>query len=200
MAVQGTVVAGVPVNLAFPNYMITYNFAGAPSEMNWVSADGSEAGIAPFVRMPYSPIWNAAPESLFDRIETYCGPGSFTPYKFVLDVRGTIFVNTNTFPAYATAEKQFVRIVFYAGVLGTAVFDAARQQISAAGFAKYTFTGAYSFTRYRYGIDVPNPGFYVYSFDDLSEPPNPPPAGFTHGGSIDIMMGGGIGAAWDGPF
>jgi len=200
MAVQGSVVAGVPVNIALPNYMITYNFGGAPAEMNWVSADGSEAGIAPFIRVPGGQIWSAAPETIFNYIERFCGAGSFTPYKFVLDVRGTIFVNTNTFPAYATADKQFIKIVFTCGVLGTAAFEAARTNISAAGIARYSISDSISFTRYNHGIDVPNPDSYVYSFDDLSEPPSPPPDDFTHGGSIQIVFGGGIGGAWDGPF
>jgi len=200
MAVQGSVVPGIPVNIAFPNYTITYNFGGAPAVMTWVSPDGSEAGIAPFIRLPGSPIWSRAPETIFDYIERFLGAGSHVPYKFVLDVRGEIYVNTNTFPAYATADKQFIRIVFSCGVLGVVSFSAARTNISAAGFAKYSINSDKTFTPYNHGIDVPEPGSYTYAFDDLSEPPNPPPPDFTHSGSIEITFAGGIGAAWDGPF
>lgn len=200
MAVQGSVVAGIPLNIAFPNYTIAYNFGNAPSSMTWVSPDGSEAGIAPFIRMPYAPLWSRAPETIFDYIERFCGAGSFVPYKFVLDVQGTIFVNTNTFPAYATADKQFIKIVFTCGVLGTAEFVAARLNINAAGIARYSVNDDITFTRYNYGIDVPGPGDYEYSFDDLSEPPPGPPDDFRHSGSIRITFAGGMGGAWDGPF
>lgn len=199
MAVQGSVVAGIPINLAFPNYSIRYNFGGAPAEMNWASADGSEAGIAPFVKMPDAPLWSRAPETILNYIEMFCGTGSHTPYRFVLDASGVVFVNTNEFPAYATADKQFIRIVFSCGVLGILVCEAQRTNISASGIARYIFSDDISFTRYNHGEDV-FPGLFQYSFDDLTEPPNPPPAGFTHGGSIVITLGGGIGAAWDNAF
>jgi hypothetical protein len=199
MAVQGSVVPGIPVNLAFPNYAIRYNFVGAPDIMTWASEDGSEAGIAPFVRMPDAPIWSRAPETILNYIERFCDVGSFTPYKFVLDASGVIFVDTNTFPAYATADKQFVRIVFSCGVLGVLVCEAQRTNISGAGIARYIFSDDISFTRYNHGIDIV-PDSFTYAFDDLSEPPSPPPAGFTHGGSIVITLGGGIGGAWDNAF
>lgn len=194
MAVQGSVVAGIPINLAFPNYSITYNFGGAPALMTWASADGSEAGIAPFTRVPGGPLWSRAPETILNYIERFCGPGSSTPYRFVFEANGQIFVNTNTFPAYATAEKQFIKILFTCGVLGNAVFQAQRTNISGAGFARYIFAEYISFTPYNHGEDVPHDTFQ-YSFDDPSD--SPPPDDFVHGGSIRITLGGGIGAAWD---
>jgi len=199
MAAQVSVVPGIPVSIAFPNYSIRYNFVGAPDLMTWASEDGSEAEIAPFVRMPDAPIWSRAPETILDYIERFCGTGSNTPYRFVFDASGVIFVNTNEFPAYATADKQFIRIVFSCGVLGILVCEAQRTNISASGIARYIFADDISFTRYNHGIDIV-PDSFTYGFDDLSEPPNPPPAGFTHGGSIIITLGGGIGAAWDNAF
>lgn len=195
MAVQGSVVAGIPVSLFLPNYVVKYNFGNAPDVMTWVSPDGREAGIAPFVKVPGGPIWSKAPETIFDYIERFLTPATHTPYKFELDLRGIVTININTFPIYATAGKQFVNISLTCGRLGTLVVEAERVSISGTGFAKYEFSDAITFTRYEHGEQVV-PGQHNYYFDAEGDPID----NFTHGGSIDITFGGGMGGAWSGPF
>jgi hypothetical protein len=186
------VVPGVPVSIANPSVMISYGFANAGDTMNWVSADGSLAGIAPFFRPAGSPIWSKAPETMFDYIERFCANAG-CPYKFVMIASGTIFVDTNAFPVYATEEKAELIISFSCGILGEFEITANRLRIRSNGIAVYEFGDMKTFAWYESG-GIIVPGAYVYMFDDGYAPDN-----FQHSGTLNITFGGGIGAAWSGP-
>lgn len=134
---RGAPIAGTPVTIAYPNYLIGYSFINAPDVLTWCAPNGLEAEIAPFIRRPGAAIWSRAPQTIFNYVETLLVNPSI-PYRFVLHVRGLITVDTTRFPVYATDATDIVNVEFKCGQIGAGTVEAARQNIQ-AGIANYRF-------------------------------------------------------------